>query len=299
VLGLEFTVEHPHRNVHVVKFKEVNIPSGDEIARVLLRSDAHHDSRQCNRGLELEHLEKAKEAGAAILDCGDVFDVMQSRYDPRREFGGKRPEHEALDYIDLVVKDAADDYAPFAPNWVMMGRGNHETQLRRQIGTDITERLVSKMRELSDEPTSLHSGGYGGWVRFHFTVAGTQISKLLHYYHGKSGNAPVTKGAIQTQRMSRQQPDAHICWTGHTHQAGLWPWDRWRVKRTNRTYKDIQWHVCTPGYKDQLGDGFAGLAVERCNNEPLAIGAAWLKFYWDRRNKDIKIKPELDIEHMT
>lgn len=64
-------------------------------------------------------------------------------------------------------------------------------------------------------------------------------------------------------------------------------------------HKDVQWHVCTPGYKDELGDGFDGFAVEKCNNEPLAIGAAWLKFYWDRRNKDIKIKPELDIEHMT
>ena len=152
------------------------------------------------------------------------------------------------------------------------------------------------MRLQSPEPTSLRSGGYSGWVRFRFQVGGVRRSKLLHYYHGSGGSAPVTRGAIQTQRKSRSVPDANIIWTGHTHNSLLMPWPRWRMGDQNNLRKDIQFHIVTPGYKDDCGDGFEGFGVERLGNEPKEQGGAWVKFIWSRKHKDIVIKPELDIE---
>lgn len=74
-------VEHVSRNVLNVKFD--NISAGWE-QYILLSSDRHHDSKWTDRDLELEHLEKAKERNAYVIDVGDMFDVMQGKFDPRR-----------------------------------------------------------------------------------------------------------------------------------------------------------------------------------------------------------------------
>jgi len=66
-------VEHVSRNVLNVKFE--NISTGWE-QYILLSSDRHHDSKWTDRDLELEHLEKAKERNAYVIDVGDMFDVM-------------------------------------------------------------------------------------------------------------------------------------------------------------------------------------------------------------------------------
>lgn len=249
----------------------------------------------------MEHLQKAKDADALIMDAGDVLDVMQSRYDPRREHGAKLAEHEVPNYVDAVVEDTAEDYAPFAPNWVLMGRGNHETAVQKQLGTDLTERLVHHMRLSSPEQTHVSSGGYSGWVRLMWRVHGAGYSKLIHYYHGSGGNAPVTRGAIKTQRLSRAHPDPDLIWTGHTHTAGIVPWERWRMSEAHKPHKDIQWHVVTPGYKDDMGDGYSGFGVERLGNEPRAQGAAWVRFimrskgHKEKRVRGVELKVDLDI----
>ena len=59
---------------------------------VMLRSDAHHDSKLCDRSAELRHLKLAQERNALIVDAGDTFDLMQGRYDPRRSYDEIRPE---------------------------------------------------------------------------------------------------------------------------------------------------------------------------------------------------------------
>ena len=106
----------------------------------------------------------------------------------------------------------------------------------------------------------------------------------------------MTRNAIKSHRISREHPDADICWTGHTHVADLTPWEQWRFPRQNKIKKTLQWHICTPGYKDGEQDGYEGFEVERLGNKPRAIGCAWVDFVWDRKNRTVRIKPELDIE---
>jgi len=54
---------------------------------------------------------------------GDMFDVMQGRYDPRRSYDDLRPEYKTSTYLDDIVKDAADFFKPYAKNFLMIGRG--------------------------------------------------------------------------------------------------------------------------------------------------------------------------------
>jgi hypothetical protein len=53
----EVEIEHPSRNVTIVKFPYVH--AGWE-QWILLTSDRHHDSIYCDRELEKKHLELAK-----------------------------------------------------------------------------------------------------------------------------------------------------------------------------------------------------------------------------------------------
>jgi hypothetical protein len=60
---------------------------------ILLRSDAHHDSTQCERKLEYQHLDDAVKRDALIVDFGDTLDAMQGKFDKRKSNEEIRPEY--------------------------------------------------------------------------------------------------------------------------------------------------------------------------------------------------------------
>ena len=105
-------------NVLTVKFS--GISSGWE-QWFLLSADRHHDNIHCNRQLEREHLEEAKRREAFIIDGGDLFCAMQGKYDPRKSMDDIRPEDVGADYLDRIVRHAAEDYAPYAKQFILIG----------------------------------------------------------------------------------------------------------------------------------------------------------------------------------
>ena len=88
-------VERTSNAVVTVRFDDV--ATGWE-KWILLRSDAHHDSRWCNRKLERQHLDEMVARDGAWADFGDLFDAMQGRYDPRKSYEDIRPE----DVLSLI-----------------------------------------------------------------------------------------------------------------------------------------------------------------------------------------------------
>src|SRR3990167_2155352 len=106
-------IEKNSRNVLTVRFDDVH--EGFE-HWFLLSADRHHYSRDCNRDLELEHLDMVKKRGGHIFDFGDIFDAMQGKYDPRRSYPEMRKEYiammddENIGYLDVIVKDAIEFY---------------------------------------------------------------------------------------------------------------------------------------------------------------------------------------------
>lgn len=245
----------------------------------LLRSDVHHDSVACAVELEKEHLEEAKRRNAYIIDCGDLFDAMQGRFDPRRSMDELAEKYRRDDYYDYVVQDTAEFYTPYAGNFLLLAKGNHETAVRKNANTDLTDRLVYLLR--TGHGSQVKAGGYGGWIRLMFNFSdgqntGPRGSLKVKYFHGAGGDAPVTRGAIHTNRQAVYLPDADIVLNGHNHHAYYIPITRERLSNKGKQFFDLQHHVRIPGYKQSYGDGTAGWEVMR-GGVPKPIGAVWMR----------------------
>lgn len=271
----EHTTEFNH-NVLTVRFEDIS--SGWE-QWVLFSADRHHDNIYCNRTLERAHLEQAKERGALITDFGDLFCAMQGKWDPRASKDVLRPEDKVDNYLDTIVKHAVEDYAPYADNWLLIGRGNHDTNILKRHGTDIVSNLVYTLRD--KHGSKVVAGGYGGWIRFMFKYHKTvQQSFRLKYHHGAGGGGPVTKGVIQTNRQAVYLPDADIVVNGHTHDAWIVPLCRERMNDAGNVKRDLIHFVRTPGYKDEYfkSEGIKGFEQEKWM-PPKPIGAVWGRFW--------------------
>jgi len=267
-----------------VLFVSENVKGGWE-KWYLLRSDAHHDSSACNRELEKRHLELARLRNAHILDFGDLFDVMQGRYDPRKSYPDMRPEYfekmmGGQSYFNVIVEDALDFYKPYADLWALQAVGNHEVSVSKNSDVNLTDLFVAGMQKHS---MMISKGGYGGWVRFLFTISGTQRESVnLKYFHGAGGGGPVTKGVIQSNRQAVFLPDAQIVANGHIHESWILSMPRERISQEGVISQDMQWHVRTPTYKNDYGDGSGNWHVER-GAPPKPMGCVWLHFKYERK----------------
>ena len=135
---IPFSVRAAARNIHLV---DLDCTSKQNEWWFLLSGDRHHDNPHADHALELKHLEMARSRNAGIIDVGDMHCAMEGKFDPRRNKAGIREEHAmAPDYLDSLVRYASDFYAPFSKNFIVIGRGNHESAILKNCETDITER---------------------------------------------------------------------------------------------------------------------------------------------------------------
>lgn len=284
-----FLLQHPSANVCVVEFPYVH--EGWE-QWVLLTSDRHHDSKWCDRDLELEHLNKMVERKGLLLDFGDFYDVMMGRYDPRRTYKDLRPEYTVENYLDEIIADSAKFFMPFAKNILVISRGNHDQSIVKNNGVDLISNLVHRLN--SEGGGKIQAGGYGGWVKFMFKIYGTQLQTInLKYFHGAGGGGPVTRGVIQTNRQAVYLPDAQIVVNGHTHDSWHVPIARERISSANVVSQDLQHHIRTSTYKNEYREGNDGWHIET-GKPPKPIGAVWLRFF--HSNRQIKFEITQDIK---
>jgi len=249
----------------------------------LLSSDRHHDNAHADHSLEKRHLDTAIERNAGVIDAGDLHCAMQGKFDPRQDRSALREEYTCGNYLDALVREAVDFYNPYSNNFVVMGRGNHESSIKRRHETDLTERTVACIKNKNDA-SPITTGGYGGWVVFKFKRHGATHIVKLKYYHGAGGGGPVTRGVIQTNRMSVFLPDADIVLTGHTHDIWQVPIARERITNRGRVYISEQLHLRSGTYKDEYGDGSGGWHVETMK-PPKPMGAWWLRFYFEDKDQ--------------
>lgn len=268
-----FTLERTHPQVVTVRCE---VKGDDWHQWFLLTADRHHDNPHTKQELELKHLWEARERGAGIIDAGDLFCAMQGKYDKRADKSCVREEHQCGDYLDALVRTAADFYAPFARNFVVIGRGNHETAIRKNHETDLTDRLIERMEAKAG--CMVPSGGYTGWVRIMLSrPGGDRASIRLWYAHGWGGGGQVTKGIIQSgNRMPMMTDGADIVFSGHVHEAVYAEVPRVYLKDSGLPATKTQYIVQTPTYKDEYGSGEGGWHVET-GKSPKPLGAWWMR----------------------
>lgn len=256
----------------------------------LVQSDVHWDNPDCDWKLYRRHLEQAKERGAVVLQLGDTFCAMQGKYDKRSDKSKLRPEHQCGDYLDALVRTAADFHSPYAENIAMFAYGNHETAIRGKHETDLIQRLVGTLKDRNPKCATL-VGGYSGWVRFMFEYAGARMSKRLWYIHGYGGGGAATKDMQQAHRQMVYVRDADIMCSGHTHHQ----WEDFnasiRLNDMNAVEQcDFTYLKCGT-YKNEYKHGAGGWAVEK-GIGPKPLGAWWIKFTIDTLEKKVRFTTE-------
>jgi hypothetical protein len=288
-----WTLEHKARNIAVVN---VDLDGADDGHWVLLRTDAHHDNAHCDQDQERRHLEEARERGASIIDAGDMFCAMQGKWDKRADRSQCRPEHQCGDYLDALVRTAADFYQPYAGNWAYLGRGNHEQSILKHHETDLLERFAATLTDRTGH--AVRAGGYQGWVHYQLTRGGHRTGVVVRVAHGAGGAAPVTKGTIQsTNRYPNQAHGWDVQFTGHVHNPLYIPDVRAMYNR-HICRQDMHHIHIVQGYtyKEEFGDGHSGYHVENMR-APRATGAWWMRLTLERRKKAgvETVKPGIDI----
>lgn len=222
-------------------------------APVLLQSDTHSDSRKALRKLEIDHLDYALEKSATILRFGDTFDAMQGSKDRRGRKSDLLPElqpsgSDDYEYFDKLVNYHAERLGPYAPNIAIEAEGNHETAIKAHNETNLTRRLVDELNAFWDG--NVVCGPYEGWILFRLKWHKTKRQTIkLFYTHGSGGSAPVTRGAIQTNRRQDYIHGADIIVSGHIHNTWWIPRPRQRVTNQGRVHVDNCHHISLGGYK--------------------------------------------------
>ncbi len=250
---------------------------------ILLTSDRHWDNPQSNRRLQSEHLKLAIERKAIIIDNGDLFCMMQGRGDLRGSKSKVRPEHNRNDYLDAVIDDAANYFAPYAENFALVATGNHEASVSQRTETNVTKRFVDQVNALNPA-SQLHAGGVTGFIRLHFQMSGQSFPFLIDYHHGVGAGGGTTKGIGNASKRAMYS-DADILISGHSHEAWSFPLQRRRVTTKGVIVHPVQWHLQIPGYKAHYDKGAANWENLR-GFPPKPIGCAWLRFYYNRRIAD-------------
>lgn len=242
--------------------------------KYLLISDLHIDNPKCKREILFKDLEKAKAENALIFMFGDIFCLMQGKYDPRSSKGSIRNEHNVHNYMDAVIEDTAHVLAPYAHLICVLSDGNHETSILKRLETDPLERLADILREKYKSPV-VHMP-YMGFVIFRYQYPnnkGAVRSSTLFYSHGHWGGV-ISKGTQAASRYSAMAPQADIIYAGHTHDRNMVELMRYDVDGIGVVRILPQLYLKGGAYKEEFNTG-SGWAVEKIGM-PKNIGGWWL-----------------------
>lgn len=213
---------------------------------------------------------------------------MGGKYDPRAVKNGIRSEHNVPHYFDAVVEDAADWLAPYARNLFVLAQGNHETAMTNRHEFNPIERLIGLLN--ASTRSRVYNGGYSGFLVFAFAAQGAseraRVSSVVVNYHHGASSGKTTSNILSHERRAAFLPDADILVTGHAHNHWSETVARIRLSKNGAVYQDTQLHLGIPGYKDEIGDGREGWAVER-GFRPKPLGAWWVRFFWCRQRSRV------------
>jgi len=245
------------RNIHHV---DLDFESRGTTKTFLFISDVHYDSVKCDRSLLHRHLDEAQDIGAGVFIFGDLFDLMQGRFDPRGNYSELRPEYKSCTYVDEVIQDVGERLSKYADVIKFISKGNHETNIEKRMMVSPIDRVAQIINSAGGH---VEVGGYAGWLCVSAHRNGTSRRRFnIHYHHGWGGNAKRSKGVLGIDIDQKDFPDADLILRGHDHQKWYHPVTIDRINhRMNLEQRSVH-HLRLGSYK-LLGDRYAGWAVEK------------------------------------
>lgn len=243
---------------------------------ILMISDVHFDSKKCNRFALKKLLDEALDREAGIMIFGDLLDVMGAKYDPRSGKSDIRPEYNEGNYFSAVVDDLVKFFKPYANNLLFVSEGNHEYSVKQRHEFDLLKIFEYKMRMEAGWNGLL--GSYEGWILFRSSFANRTPGPVKCYYtHGSGGNAPVTRGVINTNRRQVNiQADLFV--SGHIH-------TQWAVPVPQRSITAYGTEKVSDVLHLQLGcfkEAHKGTWEAMKGFGAANIGGYWVRFFWNK-----------------
>jgi len=267
-----------------------------EPVNILLISDVHFDNPKCNRDLLFSHLNKAKKLGYKVAIFGDLFCMMQGKYDPRRSKKDILPEHNVANYIDAVIDDTIEKLKDYSDTIIFVSEGNHETAILKNLETDVLARFVDKFNERYK--TNIVKGSYRGWFIVRLYTDTSENRKFttyrIYYHHGYGGGGEMTKGILQHSRMNMHIEGADAILMGHVHEMYI------QIGQTeyfdSHSYKpkirEI-YNIRTACYKEEFTEG--GFHIEK-GRAPKPLGGILLNLQLVKHlQEDKKIHAEYTL----
>ena len=249
-MSIKWSVAKVDDKVHRLSYTIDSIVK--DTPELLVLTDLHWDSAQCDLVLLKQHLDLALSRNIPVLIAGDLFDVMQGRWDPRASQESLREEHRGGRYFDSVISTALDWFKPYAGILAVVAPGNHETSIAKRHDTNLISRFVEGLSRMG---AATLEGGYWGFVVIQVSQKNNHKGQvLLHFTHGSGGGGEITRGLIDQNRI-RSMYSADIYVSGHIHRKNYDENVMLCVSSNGKLKKQKQLFLRCSSYKDEI-DGW-------------------------------------------
>lgn len=187
--------------------------------KLALFSDIHIDNPNCDKALLKKHLDYCLNDKRYILIGGDLFDAILLQ-DKKRAVNSLLEKSD--NQLNVKLEETAHFLDPYKENILFIGRGNHEESILKYSGFDLLQMLTTLLNAVNKNH-QIQYGNYSNFIRLTWTK-GNAGKMFLHYdilqSHGMGSNAPVSKGAIDFNRIIHGT-NADLCWLGHKHNSSI------------------------------------------------------------------------------
>jgi hypothetical protein len=215
--------------------KYIDFSGLSDSLNVSILSDVHIDSSLCNYDrLKRIMAERNSLPNHRVLVIGDACDLVLPG-DLKRFKPSVRPQDIATrdDFLMASIERAIELFKGLNVQFDLIGRGNHEDEIEKRFGIDVTEFLARAL--------GCANGGYSGFFRYFIKLEPNYygVPFIIAYHHGAWGGK-YAKGYIGARE-----------WFDH-----LWGWDVavFGHNHASRVDTELRTEICKKAGKTVVRD---------------------------------------------
>lgn len=218
---------------------------------IIWMADAHVDSLDTYRS-KIKSLFDSN-PDSKIIVGSDFSDMMQNFGDKRASKGKDR--YNSPNYINMIVDDLVDFFAPYADRIISFNLGNHEMSAIKYHGINIAQWIAAKLNEKTG--TNIQTNDFAGYFNIFFNVSTGEVQKrgklnyLIYYSHRPISGGARSKGILSSDIVSGRYPDANMYIHEHIHQTLMHPFSVELVNKAGKRIKENKWFIMMPTMKEE------------------------------------------------